>query len=76
MRDVLVRMMEWLETSETEDAHIVLRDAITEVVRLRTQVDMLRDEVADAKKWAMSERGLKYEALAAADAAKCATERK
>lgn len=70
MRDVLARLMEWMEASEVDDAHIVLRDAITEIVRLRAQVDMLRDEVADAKKWAMSERGLKYEAWAAADAAK------
>jgi hypothetical protein len=68
MRDVLVRMMEWLETSEIEDAHIVLRDAITEVVRLRTQVDMLRDEVADAKRWAMQERSLRWHNLAANDA--------
>jgi hypothetical protein len=34
--------------------HIVARDA--EIDGLRAQVDMLRDEVADAKKWAMSER--------------------
>lgn len=68
MRDVLARLMQWMETSEIEDAHIVLRDAITEIVRLRTQIDMLRDEVADAKKWAMQERTLRWHNLAASDA--------
>ena len=68
MRDVLARLMQWMETSDIEDAHIVLRDAITEIVRLRTQIDMLRDEVADAKKWAMQERSLRWHNLAASDA--------
>lgn len=32
----------------------------SEVVRLRAQVDQLRDEVADAKKWAMQERSQRW----------------
>lgn len=38
MRDVLARLMEWMETSDVEDADIVLRDAITEIAGLRARL--------------------------------------
>lgn len=50
-----------------------LIDARAEIARLRNQVEQLRDEVADAKKWAMSERGLRHDALVAADEARRAS---
>jgi hypothetical protein len=46
MRDVLARLMEWMETSEVDDAHIVLRNAITEIAGLRARLDELRSENA------------------------------
>lgn len=39
-----------------------------EITRLRNQVEQLRSEVADAKKWAMQERSLRWHNLAARDA--------
>lgn len=39
-----------------------------EITRLRNQVEQLRSEVADAKKWAMQERSLRWHNLAASDA--------
>ncbi len=42
MSDVLARLMRWLETSEIDDAHIVLRDAITEIAGLRARLDERR----------------------------------
>jgi cell shape-determining protein MreC len=38
--------MEWMETSEVDDAHIVLRNAITEIAGLRARLDELRSENA------------------------------
>lgn len=44
------------------------REAADEITRLRNQVEQLRSEVADAKKWAMQERSLRWHNLAANDA--------
>jgi hypothetical protein len=37
--DVLARLMEWMEASEVDDAHVVLRNAITEIAGLRARLD-------------------------------------
>jgi hypothetical protein len=42
MSDVLARLMRWMETSDIDDADIVLRDAITEIAGLRARLDELR----------------------------------
>jgi FtsZ-binding cell division protein ZapB len=42
MSDVLARLMRWMETSDIDDADIVLRDAITEIAGLRASLDELR----------------------------------
>lgn len=36
------------------------REAADEITRLRNQVEQLRSEVADAKKWAMQERSQRW----------------
>ena len=38
MSDVLARLMRWTETSDIGDAHVVLRDAITEIAGLRARL--------------------------------------
>ena len=38
MSDVLARLMRWMETSDIGDAHVVLRDAITEIAGLRARL--------------------------------------
>jgi len=38
MRDVLARLMDWMATSDIDDADIVLRDAITEIAGLRARL--------------------------------------
>ena len=74
MSDILVEAKAWLYRSrygaKPLESERLIAGLIAEVVRLAHEGDRLRDEVADAKKWAMSERGMKYEAWAAADAAK------
>jgi hypothetical protein len=42
MSDVLARLMQWMETSDIDDADAVLRDAITEIAGLRARLDELR----------------------------------
>ena len=42
MSDVLARLMQWIETSDIDDADAVLRDAITEIAGLRARLDELR----------------------------------
>ena len=42
MRDVLARLMRWMETSDIDDADVVLRDAITEIAGLRARLDERR----------------------------------
>jgi hypothetical protein len=42
MSDVLARLMQWMETSDIDDADVVLRDAITEIAGLRARLDELR----------------------------------
>jgi hypothetical protein len=42
MSDVLSRLIRWMETSEIDDADVVLRDAITEIAVLRARLDELR----------------------------------
>jgi cell shape-determining protein MreC len=46
MSDVLARLMRWMETSDTADADVVLRNAITEIAGLRARLDELRSENA------------------------------
>ena len=38
MSDVLARLMRWMETSDIGDAHVVFRDAITEIAGLRARL--------------------------------------
>jgi hypothetical protein len=38
MSDVLARLMRWMETSDIDDAGVVLRDAITEIAGLRARL--------------------------------------
>ena len=38
MSDVLARLMRWMETSDIDDADVVLRDAITEIAGLRARL--------------------------------------
>lgn len=38
MSDVLARLMLWMETSDIDDADVVLRDAITEIAGLRARL--------------------------------------
>jgi hypothetical protein len=42
MSDVLARLMRWMETSDIDDADVVLRDAITEIAGLRARLDEQR----------------------------------
>ena len=42
MSDVLARLMRWMETSDIDDADVVLRDAITEIAGLRARLDERR----------------------------------
>ena len=42
MGDVLARLMRWMETSDIDDADVVLRDAITEIAGLRARLDERR----------------------------------
>jgi hypothetical protein len=42
MSDVLARLMRWMETSDIDDADVVLRDAITEIAGLRSRLDERR----------------------------------
>lgn len=42
MSDVLLRLMQWMETADIDDADAVLRDAITEIAGLRARLDELR----------------------------------
>jgi hypothetical protein len=46
MSDVLARLMRWMETSDIDDADVVLRNAITEIAGLRARLDELRSENA------------------------------
>ena len=59
MIDVLARLMRWMETSDIDDADVVLRDAITEIAGLRARLDerrrmlTLTDEEREAVQWAI-----------------------
>ncbi len=61
MGDVLARLMRWMETSDIDDADVVLRDAITEIAGLRARLDerrmmrTLTDEEREAIGWAIME---------------------
>jgi len=61
MGDVLARLMRWMETSDIDDADVVLRDAITEIAGLRARLDerrmmpTLTDEERAALGWAIME---------------------
>lgn len=61
MRDVVHRIDLWLEEDQADDADQTLRDARREIIVLRGINDLLRDELADAKKWAMQERAIRWE---------------
>lgn len=50
MRDVLARLMEWIETSDVDDAHITVRDAITEIAGLRARLEDYRREVREQRR--------------------------
>ena len=50
------------------------REAAEEITRLRNKVEQLQREVADAKRWAMQERTLRWHNLAAEGFAEAANE--
>lgn len=56
MGDVLARLMRWMETSDIDDADVVLRDAITEIAGLRARLDERRRmlTLTDAEREAIS----------------------
>ena len=66
----LIDRIKGLRYIHVPQASRLFEEAIAEIERLRNQVEQLRSEVADAKKWAMSERGMRYDALVAADEAR------
>jgi hypothetical protein len=59
---------ERLRSTPRADIREVMCEAADEIERLRNQVEQLRSEVTDAKKWAMQERSLRWHNLAATDA--------
>jgi hypothetical protein len=75
MSDVLARLMRWMETSDIDDADVVLRDAITEIAGLRARLHehriaaqrlaggqpMLTDEEREAIAWAINKTAQAYD---------------